>query len=232
MQIVNGCCAEVRLESGRTKTNSADLTAIGCVRHCLSPQSSFIKRLMLFRRRKPASLAGKIRAFLWPRKGFSRGVRYMVLRVLRLSSTPHSIAVGVAAGAASSATPFVGLHILLAVAVAYLLSGNLIAAALATALANPVTIPFILAATYEAGVVVLGIASHQTLSGHEILGMLGHLKLSELWKPVLEPMIVGALPLALANAVLFYALAYVAARLFQERRQARRSLRVPSSETP
>lgn len=183
---------------------------------------------MLFRRKKPVTLAGKVRAFLWPRKGFSRGIRYMTLRVLRLSSTPHSIAIGVAAGAASSATPFIGLHIVIALALAYVLSGNMVAAALATALANPLTIPFILAATYEAGVVLLGVEAHQTLSGHEILAMLGDLEFSHLWEPVLKPMLVGALPLALVSAVVFYGLAYVAARLFQSRRQARRALRAPS----
>jgi uncharacterized protein (DUF2062 family) len=159
-------------------------------------------------------------------------MRYMILRVLRLSSTPHCIAVGVAAGAASSATPLLGLHIILAVAIAYMLSGNLIAAALATAIANPLTIPFILTGTYEAGVAVLGIESHQTLSGHEILDMLGHLEFSHLWAPVLKPMLVGAVPLALTSAVVFYTLAYVAARLFQARRQARRALRTPSLPSP
>ncbi|WP_075290246.1 DUF2062 domain-containing protein [Pararhizobium arenae] len=186
---------------------------------------------MLFRRRKPATLAGRVRAFLWPRKGFSRGLRYMTLRVLRLSSTPHCIAVGVAAGAASSATPFLGLHIILAVGVAYLLSGNLIAAALATAIANPLTIPFILTGTYEAGVAVLGVESHQTLSGHEIIDMLGHLEFSHLWEPVLKPMLVGAIPLALTSAIVFYTLAYVAARMFQQRRQARRLLRTPAFQS-
>ncbi|MDQ0319670.1 uncharacterized protein (DUF2062 family) [Pararhizobium capsulatum DSM 1112] len=152
----------------------------------------------------------------------------MTLRVLRLSSTPHCIAVGVAAGAASSATPFVGLHILIAVALAYMLSGNLIAAALATAIANPVTIPFILAATYEAGVVVLGRSSHQMLSGGEIFDMLENLEFSHLWTPVLKPMLVGAIPLSMTSAVVFYGLAYAAARLFQQRREMRRLTRVAS----
>jgi len=187
---------------------------------------------MLFRRRKPATFVGKVRAFLWPRKGFSRGLRYMTLRVLRLSSTPHCIAVGVAAGAASSATPFVGLHIILAVALAYMLSGNLIAAALATALANPLTIPFILAATYEAGVVVLGRGEHQMLSGREIFDMLENLDFSHLWTPVLKPMLVGAIPLSLTSAVVFYGIAFAAARLFQQRRADRRRTRTTSFPVP
>ncbi len=188
---------------------------------------------MLFRRRKPVTFAGKVRALIWPRKGFSRGIRYMTLRVLRLSSTPHCIAMGVAAGAASSITPFIGLHIIIAVALAYVLSGNLIAAALTTALANPLTIPFILAGIYEVGVAVLGIEDHETLSGHDIVDMLGHLEFSHLWTPVIKPMLVGSIPLAVISAVVFYGLAYVAARLFQERRELRRAVRtgpLPSSD--
>jgi uncharacterized protein (DUF2062 family) len=181
---------------------------------------------MLFRRKKPATLSGKIREFVWPRKGFSRGLRYLSMRVLRLSSSPHSIAVGVAAGAASSATPFIGLHIVIALALAYLLSGNLIAAGISTALANPLTIPVILAATYELGVILLGTGDRATLSGHEILDMLRHLELTHLWTPVLKPMLVGSLPLAALSAMFFYVIAFYAARLFQARRQVRRLSRI------
>ncbi len=175
---------------------------------------------MLFRRQKPATLAQKVRAFLWPRKGFSRGLRYLSLRVLRLSSSPHSIAIGVAAGAASSATPFIGFHILIAIAVAYLLSGNLIAAGIATALANPLTIPFILAGTYEIGTAITGQPSG-AMAGHDILHMLKNLEFSSLWGPVLKPVLVGSIPAAIVAAMVFYGVALYAARLFQSRRKMR-----------
>jgi uncharacterized protein len=178
---------------------------------------------MLFRRKKPATLSGRLREFLWPRKGFFRGVRYLSMRVLRLSSSPHSIAVGVAAGAASSATPFIGFHILIALAVAYLLSGNLIAAGIATALANPLTIPVILVATYEVGVMILGKGGGGALTGEHILHMLSHLELAHLWEPLLKPMLIGSVPVAAASAALFYAVALYFAKLFQSRRQVRRS---------
>lgn len=182
--------------------------------------------IMLFRRKKPATLSGKLREFLWPRKGFSRGPRYLAMRVLRISSSPHSIAVGVAAGAASSATPFVGFHILIALAFAYLLSGNLIAAGISTALANPLTIPFILAATYEVGLVILGTSGNGAMAGQDILHMLGHLEVSHLWEPVLKPMLVGSVPLAAVSAVIFYVAAFYAAKLFQARRHLRRQTRM------
>lgn len=176
---------------------------------------------MLFRRKKPASWPQRVRQFVWPRKGALRGFRYLGLRIVRLSSSPHSIAVGVAAGAASSATPFIGFHILLALAVAYVLSGNLIAAGIATALANPLTIPFILVATYEIGVMMMGVGEAQALSGQQMLHMLTHLEISQLWKPLLQPMILGSLPLSAVCATVFYVGALFAARLFQARRRAR-----------
>ncbi len=178
---------------------------------------------MLFRRKKPATVSGRLREFLWPRKGFSRGMRYLSMRVLRLSSSPHSIAVGVAAGAASSATPFIGLHILIALALAYLLSGNLIAAGLATALANPLSIPVILVANYEVGVMILGTGGSGALTGENILHMLGHLETAHLWEPLLKPMLIGSVPVAAASAALFYVVVLYAAKLFQSRRQVRRS---------
>jgi hypothetical protein len=182
--------------------------------------------IMLFRRKKPATWPGRIREFLWPRKGFSRGLRYLSMRVLRLSSSPHSIAVGVAAGAASSATPLIGFHILIALALSYMLSGNMIAAGISTALANPLTIPFILAATYQVGLIVLGMEGKGAMAGQDILHMLTHLEFSHLWEPVLKPMLVGSLPLAALSAAVFYVAAFYAARLFQSRRQIRRQSRL------
>lgn len=176
---------------------------------------------MLFRRRKPVTISERLRAFLWPRKGLWRGPRYIALRVLRLSSTPHSIAVGVAAGAASSFTPFFGLHIVMAMALAFILSGNLVAAAITTALANPVTIPMILTVSYELGTAILGIETAHAASGADVVRMVEHLDLSALWGPVFKPMLIGSLPLSAAGALISYPAAYQAARLFQRRRRAR-----------
>lgn len=176
---------------------------------------------MLFRRRNPVTISERLRALLWPRKGFRRGPRYIALRILRLSSTPHSIAVGVAVGVASSFTPFFGLHIVIAVALAFVFSGNLVAAAITTALANPVTIPMILTASYELGIAILGVESAHAASSADVMRMVEHLDLSALWGPVFKPMLIGSLPLAAAGALISYLAAYHAARIFQKRRRAR-----------
>jgi len=162
---------------------------------------------------------------LWPRKGRGRGLRYVGLRVLRLKSSPHSIAVGVAAGAASSLTPFFGFHIVLAVVLAWVLSGNVLAAAITTVLANPVTIPLILTASYEIGTVIVGPKDGAGIGSAEIGRMVEQMNLAELWGPVLKPMLVGSLSLAVGGALIFYPLAFRAAWLFQKRRRLERRQR-------
>jgi holo-[acyl-carrier-protein] synthase len=155
-------------------------------------------------RRKPVTLSERLRAFFWPRKGLTRAPRYIALRILRLNSSPHSIAVGVAAGAASSLTPFFGLHIVLAVLLASAFSGNLIAAAITTLLANPITIPVILTASYEVGTMITQPQAAQVIGGQEIMRMVEHLDLASLWGPVFKPMLIGSLPLSAAGALIFY----------------------------
>ncbi|MQW01411.1 DUF2062 domain-containing protein [Sinorhizobium medicae] len=182
--------------------------------------------IMLFRRRKPVTISERLGAFFWPRKGFTRAPRYIALRVLRLNSSPHAIAVGVAAGAASSLTPFFGLHIVLAVLLASAFSGNLVAAAITTVLANPVTIPVILTASYEIGTMLTQPQAAQAVGGQEIMRMLEHLDLASLWGPVFKPMLIGSLPLAAAGGLIFYPLAFQTARLFQERRRRARAHRL------
>ncbi|AFL49389.1 uncharacterized protein (DUF2062 family) [Sinorhizobium fredii] len=176
---------------------------------------------MLFRRREPVTISERLRVFFWPRKGFSRGPRYIALRILRLNSSPHSIAVGVAAGAAAACTPLFGLHIVLAVILAWLFSGNLVAAVITTALANPITIPVILTASYEIGIALIGPQSGPSVGSAEIGQLIEHMQLAELWGPVVKPTLVGSLALALVGASIFYPLAFQTARIFQVRRRER-----------
>ena len=176
---------------------------------------------MLFRRRKKASWPDRVREFFWPRKGFTRPARYLAKRILRLSASPHAVAAGVAAGTVSAFTPLLGFHVILALALAYLMAGNLLAAALATTVANPVTIPLIAIATFRVGEGVLGIRSAEAVSASELFHMLEHLELSELWQPVLKPMLVGAGLLGAVTAVLAYGVTRFAVRSFKARRHAR-----------
>ena len=92
---------------------------------------------MILGRRDPLGLLKRLRGWLWPRTGWRRAGHYLVTRVKRMPGTPRGIAAGVATGVAVSLTPFVGLHLLLALGLAYLAGGNLLAAALGTLVGNP-----------------------------------------------------------------------------------------------
>lgn len=176
---------------------------------------------MLFRRRKRAGWLDRLREFFWPRKGFTRPARYLAKRILRLSASPHAVAAGVAAGTFSAFTPLLGFHVILALALAYLMAGNLLAAALATTIANPLTIPLIALATFRVGEALLGMKSAEMVTAAELFHRLEHLELSELWQPVLKPMLAGAGLLGIAAAALAYGVTRLAVRSFKARRHAR-----------
>ena len=176
---------------------------------------------MLFRRRTPLGLRDRLRIALWPRRSFTRSFQYFAKRVLRLTATPHAIAAGVAAGVFASWTPLLGFHFVLSFALAYLLAGNMAAAALGTAFGNPVSFPFIWALSLKTGNLMLGEqagAHHHHIDLHALLA---RGEISQLWEPFLKPMLLGAIPLGIASGVAFYILTYGGVRAFQERRRLR-----------
>ena len=176
---------------------------------------------MLFRRRKPADILERARTMLWPRRSFWRSAQYFAKRVLRLTATPHAIAAGVAAGVFVSFLPYLGLHFVLAAAIAWLLAGNLIASAFGTAIGNPITFPLIWATSYKLGCAILG--ANATHGGSPIqLGRLWQrLEFGQLWEPLLKPMTVGGIPIGLVFAIVFYILTRWGVAAFRRQRQHR-----------
>ncbi len=177
---------------------------------------------MLFRRREKPGWVLKLKALFWPRKGFRRPFQYFGMRILRLNATPHAIAAGVAAGVISSWTPFMGFHFILSFALAYAVAGNMIAAALGTAFGNPLTFPFLWGTSWEIGNYMLG--DEGTLSGGGTLDLhhlYNTLSFSEMWRPIIKPMLLGAIPPALFTGFLAYMLFFFGARTFQARRRER-----------
>ena len=57
-----------------------------------------------------------------------RFISYYKLKLARLPASPNAIASGFACGSMVSFTPLLGLHFILAIVIAYLIRGNLIAA--------------------------------------------------------------------------------------------------------
>ncbi len=138
-------------------------------------------------------------AILWPRSGWRRSGAYVAHRLRRLPGTPYRIAAGFASGAAISFTPFIGLHFVLAALLALVVRGNLIAAAIGTAVGNPWTFPFIWLWTYSLGRWVLG--------GEALTALPENLSFQHIFENPLEvllPMIVGGIPTALVAWFVFF----------------------------
>ncbi|MBV69425.1 MAG: hypothetical protein CMJ08_06465 [Pelagibacterales bacterium] len=82
---------------------------------------------------------------------FKRSKKYILVNLKRMKGSSHEIALGLACGIAISFTPFLGLHTLLAITLAWMLRGSMAAALIGTLFGNPWTFPFIWYLTYEIG---------------------------------------------------------------------------------
>jgi uncharacterized protein (DUF2062 family) len=184
---------------------------------------------MLFRRRQQQDPMTRLRAALWPSVSWSRSAQYFRKRVVRLAGSPHSVALGFAIGVAVAFTPFLGLHIVIGIGIAYLAGASLVAAALGTAVANPLTIPFILASTYRIGRFFVG-GPARFGNGSDVPANLAEKALHAIW-PVIKPMMIGAIPLGLATGIAAYVVVLLATRAFRavrtERLAARRRAQRP-----
>lgn len=179
---------------------------------------------MPFRRRTPLRFAEKLKRALIPSKGFARVFSYYRLKIMRIGGSPHAVAAGLAIGVVSAWTPFLGLHILFAIPLAYLLGGSMVAAALGTTFANPITCPIIWPLSWKLGEAMLG----NDASGHDHIdlgALFSHLDMSQLWRPVLEPMLIGSLPPGILCGLLFYVVTYFSIRTFRNRRLERLTAR-------
>jgi uncharacterized protein (DUF2062 family) len=177
---------------------------------------------MLFRRRRPLKPHQKLVQWVWPRGGWTRTSHYYRKRLMRLSGTPHSIAAGFAAGVALAMTPFLGFHYLLSFVAAFLVRGNVLAAILGTSLGNPLTFPFIWLGTFETGSLILGWFGRQPEPVD--FDLLAHRLLTDSWGeiwPIVEPMLIGSIPIALLLGAISYVLVYIAAQSFQTSRRQR-----------
>lgn len=159
----------------------------------------------MFRRRTKRSIKRKALDFLWPEIGLRRWSKYWWHRLCRITATPHVIAKGVACGVTISFTPLIGFHVLAGIGLAYLLRGNLLAAAIGTLVGNPFTLPIFLSWQFMISSWIIGPSQAQLLS---------HLKISEVftnplvvaqsWMDTVLYGLVGAIPLSLTMGLLSY----------------------------
>jgi uncharacterized protein (DUF2062 family) len=180
----------------------------------------------MFAAREKPSIGRKLREFCWPSIGVRRAWAYRMHRLARLNVSPHTLAIGFAAGAFASFTPFIGLHFILAALAAFVVRGNLIASAVGTVVGNPITFPFIWIASYNVGAQILGIQAKDevTIATDESVGFFSDGPIafaSMLWssvEPVIWPMVLGGLPLGLVCGSICYFLVYGTLSKFKARR--------------
>ncbi len=111
---------------------------------------------MVFKRRHPRNLSQRLRNIVYPGGGWARSASYLLHRLRRLPDSPERIAKGIGAGIMVSFTPLFGLHFFAAVALAWGVRGNILAALLATFVGNPFTFPLIAVSALELGNLILG----------------------------------------------------------------------------
>lgn len=123
---------------------------------------------MVFKRRDKRSALQATSDFIYPRGGWYRAYRYVKHRLNRLPDPPHRIARGIFIGVLVSFSPLFGFHFIIAVLLAKLIRGNMLAALLATFFGNPITFPVIAAVSLNTGHLLLGTGGSSR--AHESLG--------------------------------------------------------------
>jgi len=172
----------------------------------------------LFRRRVDLHPLRKLRETFWPSAGWKRAIQYGWRRVWRLSGTPHAIAMGVAAGVFASCTPFIGFHILIAMLIAWVLRGNLIASAIGTFAGNPLTFPAIWFVVYEVGRYMVGAP---VAANPDIAETLQSDRAFDMILPMLVPLTAGAIPVGIVLGCVGYVVTRSGVEAYQVRRRRR-----------
>jgi len=194
---------------------------------------------VVFKRRDKRPILAALRHFLWPKSGWKRAYLYVKHRLHRLPDPPHRIARGVFAGVFTSFTPFFGMHFFVAMFIAKLLRGNILAALLATFFGNPLTFPFIAASSLKLGQYLLSFVAdapvHVDHSGGPSVGITlwrnfmalfndRHADWGFLWEfysNIFLPYLVGGIVPGLISGIVCYYMTVPVIDLYQKRRKGR-----------
>ncbi|MBL8994368.1 MAG: DUF2062 domain-containing protein [Spirochaetia bacterium] len=147
----------------------------------------------------------------------SRRLRYFFLVLIRKDRSSHRVALGFAIGLFTAISPFLGLHTVMVLALAFLFRANKVVALAVGWVNNPVTMIPIYVPCYALGVWM--VPRYQADWSH-IRAFLHHANwdsLLVLGKAILIPFLVGSMTVALASGVL----SYFAVRWLVERFQKR-----------
>jgi uncharacterized protein (DUF2062 family) len=177
---------------------------------------------MLFKRREAESFLERMRVHMWPRRSWGRSSRYVVYRLRRLSDTPHAVALGFAAGVFAAFTPFIGTHLVMAMLIAWIIGGSIVAAVLGTFLGNPLTYPLIWYVTYHVGHFMMG--AEPKPREIDLSGGIFQSSFEQLW-PIVKPMMLGCVPVGLLLAALSYVLVKPMVEAYKKARRRELKLR-------
>lgn len=125
---------------------------------------------MVFKRRDKRSAFTFLFGTLWPKGGWPRAFQYVKHRLRRLPDTPERIARGIAAGVFATFTPLYGLHFIVAVVIARISNGNILASLLGTFFGNPLTYFPIGAISIKTGNFILGNQTDNLENGRSFVG--------------------------------------------------------------
>ncbi|WP_078718755.1 MULTISPECIES: DUF2062 domain-containing protein [unclassified Bartonella] len=181
---------------------------------------------MFFSHRTLVKFGERVRHRFWPCRLFIHSFYYMRKRILRISATPHRVALGFSIGIFSACSPLLGLHIILAIFFSWVLRGNFAAAIIGTVFSNPLTFLFIVMADYKIGrLFLLFFDNRDEISFSQIRTMLDGLAFSQAWSFFLEtwdlimmPMLIGGMFLGLILGGLSYIGIYRTIIHFQKNR--------------
>ncbi|MFT7432730.1 MAG: hypothetical protein ACI9TY_000348 [Alphaproteobacteria bacterium] len=148
-----------------------------------------------------------IQEYVWPSIGVKAFLRYMEIKLKRARGSAHTIALGFSMGVFASFTPFMGLHALIAIALAVPFGGSAIMAIIGTIIGNPWTFPFIWLSSYNLGNFLLGRAEFESLPET--------FSFAHIWENIsmysdayILPMFVGGAPMGALAATFFYILLF------------------------
>ena len=148
-------------------------------------------------------------------KVFWNKTKLFLKRIVLLNDTPHGIALGFAVGLFLSVIPTFGVGMVVALALAPLIRGNLVSTYLGTLVVNPVTGAFFYGLNYLIGCKLLGMTVGEGVVFPKHLFQLPHLVES-----VARPLYLGGFLLATVLSLLAYGAIFKGTMIYQEEKRS------------
>ncbi|MFZ7126802.1 MAG: DUF2062 domain-containing protein [Desulfobacterales bacterium] len=153
-------------------------------------------------------------------------IRNAYARFLKIRGNPKEIAYGFALGVLIGFTPFMGLHMAIAIFLAALFKWNKLAAGISVWVSNPLSAPILYGITYITGAKILGRSTVYSLPVEFDIDTL--IALMKLGPEILWTLLVGGVVVGLPLSVVAYFLVYGA---IVEYRKSIRAKIVHSTQT-